>query len=107
MWDKLNYKLKLGFLLILCVFGLMVFINGLSFEDSSPNFYNNNYLKEDPTNKEPIEQFPNSAAPSPNGKPLLVEQHANISKTYSNVGNNQNITFPVVPNWIVKNTTVY
>ncbi|MFX0077245.1 MAG: hypothetical protein ACFE96_17515, partial [Candidatus Hermodarchaeota archaeon] len=49
----------------------------------------------------------NTAANDPNGKPLLVNQYANISRTFTNVGTNQNISFPIASGWVSKNTTIY
>ncbi len=63
--------------------------------------YNNQY--QDIFNDQTL----NTASINPNGKPLLVNQYANISRTFTDVESNQNVTFSIAPEWISKNTTIY
>ena len=84
-------------LLILVLFSsvMLINLNGQLKSSLSTNVFNNTHFSEFNHNN-----TLNIAANDPNGKPLLVNQYANISRTFTDVGTNQNITFPVAPGWI-------
>ncbi|MFX1569119.1 MAG: hypothetical protein ACFFCV_12210 [Promethearchaeota archaeon] len=87
-----------------------IFLTTIAIFFQSNLIYNNGYNKipYDNQNKDKFNNHTlNTASIDPNGKPLLVKQYANISRTFTDVESNENVTFPIAPGWISKNTTIY
>ena len=45
------------------------------------------------------------SASEPNGKPLVVQQYANISKVFNGVDSGENVSFTLYNDWVSQNTT--
>ncbi|MFW9951530.1 MAG: hypothetical protein ACFFKA_15545, partial [Candidatus Thorarchaeota archaeon] len=97
---KFNYQKKTKILLILLILSLLMVI--LSFQNI---FYSKIYWQNPKFNKD-VGNLSSSAS-DVNGKPLTVFQHANISKIHTDVSSSENISFPLLPDWTSKNTTIY
>ena len=78
----------------------MLFISGFFYLLNSFNNYNNSSSFETIPNRLKLTSSP------VNGRPLLVNQHANISNSYSNVKSGDNVSFTLVQGWTAKNTTI-
>ena len=76
----------------------------------NPLFYDQsgfNHLEDfDPFNDNSETNRHELSSTEPNGKPLLVQQYADISTSYSNVKSGENISFTMAEGWTAKNTTV-
>ena len=78
---------------------MAVFVFGLLSNLSIENNHDSNSFEED------LEHLETSSS-AVNGKALTVNQYANISKTFTDVGSNENVSFPLLPGWTSKNVTI-
>lgn len=88
-------KKKVIITLILVLFSLFI-LN---------NINNNNNYNDSSTFEQVSNRLKTSSSPV-NGRSVLVNQHANISKSYSNVKSSDNVSFTLVQGWTAKNTTI-
>ena len=90
-------------------FGLLLLISFLSSYSNltpvSDTHNNKNQIIDHITEKNPP-RVPKGASSEPNGKPLIINQYANISNTFTDVSSNENVSFPILPGWTSKNATI-
>ena len=102
----MNHKFFKCFIVsFIFIFIISILFSYNNFHLKHDNQINNNY-KLDYTQDKDFFRIPKEASSEPNGRPLLAHQFANISKTFEDVSSNENISFPLAPDWTSKNVTI-
>ncbi|MBY8988820.1 MAG: hypothetical protein KGD61_10225, partial [Candidatus Lokiarchaeota archaeon] len=90
-------KKKVTISILIVLFSLLMLINVN--DNRNVNYY-------DSSSFEQISNDLKTSASPVNGKSLLVNQYANISKSYNNVKSGDNVSFTLYDNWVSQNTTI-
>jgi hypothetical protein len=93
---------------IFCLTAILIISISSFYFHNSPFDHNNNDKNNNIDQVENVQspETPKIAASEPNGKPLLVHQYANISKSFNDIDSGENVSFTLYNDWISQNTTI-